>query len=194
MYSRICRAIGARQVSGSCCRSRRILPQWGDGQIWDNRTYGGFSVSRQTHRRLGVLACDYLHWAYVSPSKARSQCHRPTIQDPMVVPRDRLVHRLLRARPADPRVVSYTVSDRKRKAAARADAADEAKLVPPPANDDRKPAILIIRRKSRFGRAEDLTVEEIQCRRLCHLIQLGGRHHPLKDFIAGCQTLPTIRL
>jgi hypothetical protein len=103
----------------------------------------------------------------------------------MVVPRERLVRRLLRARLADPRVMSYTVSDTKRKAAARADAADEAKLAPPPANDDRKPAIVIIRRKSRFGRAEDLTVEEIQCRRLCHLIQLGERHHPLKDFHSG---------
>ena len=117
------------------------------------------------------------------PSKARSQCHRPTIQDPSSA--RSAGSPLLRARLADPRLVSYTVSDRKRKAAARADAADEAKLAPPPANDDRKPAILIIRRKSRFGRAEDLTVEEIQCRPLCHLIQLGERHHPLKDFIAG---------
>lgn len=82
------------------------------------------------------------------PRPAANAIARPS-KKLMVVPRDRLVRRLLRARLADPRVVSYTVSDRKRKAAARADAADEAKLAPPPANDDRKPAIVIIRRKSR---------------------------------------------
>jgi hypothetical protein len=36
-------------------------------------------VSRQTHRRLGGLACDYLHWAYVSPPRpAANAIARPS--------------------------------------------------------------------------------------------------------------------
>jgi hypothetical protein len=39
-----------------------------------------------------------------------------------------------------------------------------ARVAPPPANDDRKSAIVTVKRKSRFGDAPDLTPEEYQRR------------------------------